>query len=427
MPGGEQGIDLGPGSSGGEGFGDIIYDEDYSLGGNDNFCKDGRCIFGDGIRVFFTADVIPGANGGEGFTFFLIAGGSLLVPVNTRNSVGGDFQLPELLAYGGSSWTSGGRYLDGSGKGLKPPKMAIEFDTRTDFNSPLDYCTANNLNLIPGSRNDPKPGGTDKDVLQYVFWGSNDPNALPPDPAPLWPYFTTDNDVSSRPVLSQDGSVLYTVTDTGNVYAINPDGSDKWVFAPAGLGDVQSTPDVGGDGVVYVGDNNGDLYALATVAVPRNYRNSYASGQRGNLTSADLDATVEVDDTDNWLAGKPLTKGPWAIRMEIYRALSVNGNGKYEYTLRTWVRQCAQFDCSDITSTLFADTAGDYDHTPPAPNLPFEQVIELSQAEHDDFNRFLFGFTTAAAASDDQTFEIRDFYLDFRLTGDTPLGLDTDW
>jgi hypothetical protein len=149
-----------------------------------------------------------------------------------------------------------------------------------------------------------------------------------------------------------------------------------------------------------------------------------SSGQRGNLTSADLDATVEVDDTDNWLAGKPLTKGPWAIRMEIYRDTT---GPPYEYTLRTWVRQCAQFDCSDITSTLFADTTGDYDHTPPAPSLPFEQVIELSQAEHDDFDRFLFGFTTAAAASDDQTIEIRDFYLDFRLPGDTALGLDSDW
>lgn len=337
-------------------------------------------------------------------------------------------------------------------------------------------------------------------------------DAPPPDPAPLWSYFRADNDVSCRPVLSPDGSVLYFVTDngtayainpltgaqiwqnssdidevnfidpavspvdgtlyiatddgdlhalnpaTGNeiwqkslsgsitysspavgpdgtiyigtngerVYAINPDGSEKWVFEPAGLGEIHSTPEVGGDGVVYVGTNNGLLYALATVAVPRNYRNSYSSGQRGNLTSADLDATVEVDDVDNWLEGKPSIKGPWAIRMEIHHSQSLNGNSKYEYLLRTWVRQCADFDCSDITSTLFAETERDYGHPAPAA-LPFEQMIELSQTEHDDFNSFLFGFTTAAGDLDDQTIEIRDFQLDFRLPGDDPILLDTAW
>jgi outer membrane protein assembly factor BamB len=598
--------------------------------------------------------------------------------------------------------------------------LNLEFDTLTDLNVPLDYCTANNLNLIPGSRNDPQPGGTDKDVLQYVFWGSNDPsdldlscrsvaeetyddnrhdaegdqvavnftysvgasirseptydptdgtlffgsddtgpasfwalntddgtlkwsfdssgnvtskpaldtigaerfvyfsegddlfkmkadppglpgvqvwqrqindfydkvspavdnnnhkiyigsrtserfyaydsdgnqlwikdlgediestavidktggatdgnvyvgtaddNAEPdgrvygfapdapaPDPPPLWPYFTTNNDAAGRGALNQDGSVLYAATDTGNVYAINtatgaqiwantsdigavnfldiavspidgtiyvptdagdlhaldpangnqkwqksltgsitfsspavgpdgtiyigtdgnrvyainPDSTTKWEFPIPGDFDVRSTPEVGGDGVVYVGANDGNLYALATVAVPRNFRNSYSSGQRGHLTSDNLDSTVSVDDPDNWLDGSPMTKGPWAVRTEIKRATSVNGNGNYEYTLLTWIRQCAQSDCSDIKDTPFQDTTGEYTFLPGPP----EQVIELTPAEHDDFDRFLFGFTTAASATDTQTVEIRDFQLTFSQSGDPTIIADPTW
>jgi hypothetical protein len=345
------------------------------------------------------------------------------------------------------------------------------------------------------------------------------PDAPPPDPPPLWPYFITNNDVSSRPVLSQDGSALYVVTDTGNlyainpatgaqiwsnlsaiagntdfidpavwksgasadgtiyaadqdgdlyafnpatgsqkwqksltgaitysspavgpdgtiyigtdgnrVYAINPDKSTKWEYPIPGGFDVRSTPEVGDDGVVYVGADDGNLYALATVALPRNYRKNFSGGQKGYLTSADLDSTVNVADPDNWLDGE-LTKGPWAVRTEIERATSVNANGNYEYTLRTWVRQCAQGDCSDIKDTPFQDTTGKYDFLPgpPLPDLPFEQIIELTPAEHNAFERFLFGFTTAASASDTQVVEIRDFQLTFIQSGDPTIIADPTW
>ena len=728
-------IELGRGNTGTEGFGDLWYGGDKSIGGDNNFCSEGRCIFDLGIRVFYTADVIPGANDGQGFLFALIAGGTLVSPVNTRNSAGGDFQLPELLAYGGSSWTSSGTFLDGSGEGLKPPKMAVEFDTLTDLNVPLDYCTGNNLNLIPGSRNDPQPGGTNKDVVQYVFWGSNDENDLaltcrsvakesyddnrhdaesffikwtfatsgevksspavgsdgtiyvgsddnnvyilnPDDrkrhfefgdrPFPtanewqfptggnvrssplvvenggdttiyigsddnkfyaldkinktkLWefnvggdvslgrpsigpddniyvshreainPFLYALNSVSgieawsfnigdaneymagvdpnsgtiytdrsgnsllavnqdgsqrwvlpnvadvrstpqvgtdgtiyftsfynftlgfetgeffavdpigainwrypgdtggtggigeiyNVPALSNDQSVVYAVTFDEKLYAINTaDGSFKWSYSPigvfGGLGEIQSSPtvdpdddtiyvgsdeDPGGkilavnpDGTlrwkfstpldvnstpavdpisknVYVGCDDNQLYAINQIADPRNFRNTYVDFQRGFLTSANLDSTVDVSDPDNWLDGKPMTKGPWAVRTEIKRATSVNANGKYEYTLLTWLRQCAQSDCSDIKGTPFQDTTGEYTFLPgpPFPDLPFEQVIELTPAEHDDFERFLFGFTTAASATDTQAAEIRDFQLTFIQSGDPTIIADPTW
>jgi outer membrane protein assembly factor BamB len=725
---GDKKIELGKGTTGTEGFGDLWYGGDKAIGGDTNYCNSGACLFDKGFRVFFTTDVIPGANGGEGFTFSIIAGGTTASPVNNRNSVGGDFQLPELLAYGGASLKSDATFVDGSGEGLQPPKMALEFDTRTNFAIPLDYCTANNLNLIPGSRNDPLPGGELRDVLQYVYWGSDDetdldlscrsvakesyddnrhdaegdqvalnfafsvgapirseptydptdqtvyftsdyngtadvwavntddgtlkwrynaagrdvtskpaldtigterfvyfsavddlyklkadpasppagesvwlrnvggfldkvspvvdnnnhkiyigsreterfyayasngnqlwikdlgedieataaidktggardgnvyvgtaddnaepdgrvygfaPDALPPDPPPLWPYFITNNDVSSRPVLSQDGSVLYAVTDTGNVYAINvatgaqiwantsdisgntdfidpavwktgaskdgtiyaanqdgdlyafnptngiqkwqlsltgsitfsspavgpdgtiyigtdgnrvyainPDSTTKWEFPIPGGFDVRSTPEVGDDGVVYVGANDGNLYALATVAMPRSYRNNWIGGQRGYLTSDDLGSTLSVDDPVNWLDGSSTLRGPWAIRMEVERDKNLD-----QYTLRTWIRQCAESDCSDIVGTAFQDTTKKWNwNVPWEPNLPFEQVIQLTADEDLKFERFLFGFTTAAGSSDDQLVEIRDFELTFSRPGiDESIDIDLDW
>ncbi|MEJ2286504.1 MAG: hypothetical protein P8X85_23250 [Desulfobacterales bacterium] len=178
---GDRKIELGKGTTGTEGFGDLWFGGDKSIGGNLNYCKDGRCLFDIGIRTYFTADVIPGTNGGQGFTFALIAGGDLIIPVNVKLSAGGDFQLPELLGYGGNSQVnSTPTYLDTTGDGLIPPKMAIEFDTNTDFdaafNTSLAYC--NGSNLVGDSRNDPQPENQPRDVVQYVFWGNNDPAAF---------------------------------------------------------------------------------------------------------------------------------------------------------------------------------------------------------------------------------------------------------
>jgi len=134
-----------------------------------------------------------------------------------------------------------------------------------------------------------------------------------------------------------------------------------------------------------------------------------------------------VDDTDNWLDGE-MTKGPWAVRTEVERDLAVNGNGNYEYTLRTWIRQCADSGCSDILGTPFQDTTGVYKYTPGhAPDLPFVQVIEITPADHAKFERFLFGFTTAAGASDTLVAEIRDFQLTFSRTVDPDLTIDPTW
>jgi outer membrane protein assembly factor BamB len=234
--------------------------------------------------------------------------------------------------------------------------------------------------------------------------------------------------IYSSPIVGADGTI-YIGTDGGMVHAINPDSTFKWQFSTGNGMHIRSSPDLGDDGTVYVGSDDGNLYALATTALPRNFRNNYVNFQQGYLTSDNLDANVVVDDANDWLNGAPpLTKGPWAVRTEIKRATSVNPDGNYEYTLLTWIRQCDQGDCGDIINTPFQDTTGEYAYSPGhAPDLPLEQVIELTPADHVRFERFLFGFTTAAGASDTQTVEIRDFELTFIQSGDPTIIDDPTW
>jgi outer membrane protein assembly factor BamB len=49
-------------------------------------------------------------------------------------------------------------------------------------------------------------------------------------------------------------------SDDHNVYAINPNGSQKWKFATGGA--VFSSPTIGSDGTIYVGSNDGNVYAI---------------------------------------------------------------------------------------------------------------------------------------------------------------------
>jgi hypothetical protein len=78
--------------------------------------------------------------------------------------------------------------------------------------------------------------------------------------------------IQSAPTIDQNG-VIYVGSatlfqdQTGCVFAINPDGSPKWIFTNQ-VGYTISAPAVAADGTVYVGDEGGLLYAI-TNGVPR--------------------------------------------------------------------------------------------------------------------------------------------------------------
>src|ERR1019366_4308785 len=83
--------------------------------------------------------------------------------------------------------------------------------------------------------------------------------ALNPDGTQKWK-FTTGAAVTSSPAVGGDGTI-YIGSDDGNVYPLHPDGSQKWRFAD-GLQEVNSSPAVGADGTIYVGAYNGNVYAV---------------------------------------------------------------------------------------------------------------------------------------------------------------------
>ena len=99
---------------------------------------------------------------------------------------------------------------------------------------------------------------------------------------------------------------------------------------------------------------------------------------------------------------------------------------RWLYNLQLWMRQCAQADCNDILGIFFQDTRIKYEYSALA-DLPLEQEIEVSQPDHDRFNRFLFGFTTATAPGDTQSALIEHFNLSFIRPNDPVITNDPGW
>jgi hypothetical protein len=93
---------------------------------------------------------------------------------------------------------------------------------------------------------------------------------------------------------------------------------------------------------------------------------------------ADASAYYSPDDgSRNWLA-----QGVHSFRMEVSRATAPNDAGNYDYTLNSWV------DCSNCDDAL-----SDYTATQPT----LHSTISLNAANHEKFNRFLFGWTMGAS------------------------------
>jgi hypothetical protein len=69
----------------------------------------------------------------------------------------------------------------------------------------------------------------------------------------------TGGAVRSSPVVGHDGTI-YVGSEDGNVWALNPDGTTRWTFQTGGP--VHSSPAIGPDGTVYVGSDDKHVYAI---------------------------------------------------------------------------------------------------------------------------------------------------------------------
>ena len=291
-------LNVGSGVSGGSSsaFGSVFFDADRSIGGEQDYCQKGACKFFLGVRAFFLLDF---ASQGDGLTFTLTNGAT-----NTEVSAGGDIDLSELIAYGGDSRTfsnpgpSDFLATDPLDRGLDPPKIAVEFDTRTNStvgDPPPDYCEDPlNVNVNQNTRNDPLTGN--QDAVQYVFWGrenllnipcrNNSPlyddnrhDAFGEGPIEEWRFDGSTGPISiGRPAIGPDGTIYTSALETageGKIYALNEDGSVKWTFplgaAPGGNNDympgvdpVTGTiySDIAGDAIVAINPDGTQKWQL---------------------------------------------------------------------------------------------------------------------------------------------------------------------
>ncbi|MGB9735104.1 MAG: PQQ-binding-like beta-propeller repeat protein [bacterium] len=120
--------------------------------------------------------------------------------------------------------------------------------------------------------------------------------AINPNCGLKWTY-PTEGGIYSSPAIGPDGTI-YVSADA--LYAINPDGTLKWVAgicrALFGCGYDDSSPAIGADGTIYVGSWDGALYAINPDGIRKG---SYVTG--GNIYSSPAigpDGTIYIGSSD---------------------------------------------------------------------------------------------------------------------------------
>jgi outer membrane protein assembly factor BamB len=107
-------------------------------------------------------------------------------------------------------------------------------------------------------------GGTSPTIGQdgTIYCGYNQLHAInPSDGSIKWKLPVSGKIRGGTPCNSIDGTI-YLGTDSGWIYAVNPDGTEKWRKSIGG--DVESAPAIGEDGTVFIGDgrDDGSLHAF---------------------------------------------------------------------------------------------------------------------------------------------------------------------
>jgi hypothetical protein len=171
---------------------------------------------------------------------------------------------------------------------------------------------------------------------------------------------------------------------------------------------------------VFWGDNS----ASAECTTKDNSR-SYDDNRHGAGTADDpvnAIATDAADTADYFIGSAPPWNADWlynttnvyAVRIEIARASTI-ADGKYSYTINTWIKPCNSENISDPTAcsefTGFSNTKTAYDPVANPPTL--NRKIKLDQTFHDKFDKFLFGWTAAAGSASRENLALNNFQLYF--------------
>jgi outer membrane protein assembly factor BamB len=142
----------------------------------------------------------------------------------------------------------------------------------------------------------------------------------------MWDFSFGSSVRDAAPSIARDGTI-YIGSDDHNVYAIRPDGTQRWAFKTSDVvGLARSMPAIGNDGTVYVGTGN-----------------PYIGTGQGSLYA------INPDGTQKWVLSSSSTAGGWspvaiskdgAIYSAAYdgklHALGSNGTEKWAVPINSW-------------------------------------------------------------------------------------------
>ena len=171
-----------------------------------------------------------------------------------------------------------------------------------------------------------------------VYIGSTDNNlyAINPDGTEKWAFTANGPIVRSSPTIGYDGTIYVGAEDT-YLYAINPDGTLKWRFRTPNAA-VQQSPALGSDGTIYLGahGNNG-VYAINPDGSQK-WR--FETGHSMYSPVIGLDGTIYVGGEDDYLY-----------------AINPDGSQKWRFETGDWIRSAPAIG-SD--GTIYIGSRDDY-------------------------------------------------------------------
>jgi outer membrane protein assembly factor BamB len=131
-------------------------------------------------------------------------------------------------------------------------KWTDDVDTVDDVNAMSTTMTVNgNCSIIATFEQSVSPAAAIWPKFQYDTANTGrSPYPSIVDPAIAWSYIT-DYCIRSSPVIANDGTI-YMGSEDGKLYAINPDGTAKWSYTTWGRINA-GAPAIGSEGTIYVG------------------------------------------------------------------------------------------------------------------------------------------------------------------------------
>lgn len=121
--------------------------------------------------------------------------------------------------------------------------------------------------------------------------------------------------ITSPPALGRDGTVYFGSTDR-LIYALTPEGTQKWTYPTGGLIDTASAA-VGEDGTVYIGSNDGNLYALNADGTLKWAHTFGILAPVSNSPALAADGTIYVKAGDGYLYALAPTNGATKWRFNV--------------------------------------------------------------------------------------------------------------